>query len=95
MKKLKIRISTWNFVYIKGSTRIVYGKNFRSFGCTLTEVWLSKRLGGLYTCILPYIISKINLSPFFTDMSKWAEIWNGEVSWHGLSSETLKSNIWK
>src|SRR5579862_7597430 len=34
--------------------------------------------------------TKVNLSPFFIDMFKRAEILNSEVFQHGLSSEILK-----
>jgi hypothetical protein len=38
--------------------------------------------------------TKVNLSPFFTDMFQWAEILNSEVFQHGLSFEILKPYIW-
>ncbi len=44
LEKMKIRILGWNFAYSKGTMRVVYGENFTSFGCTLTEIGLSKRL---------------------------------------------------
>jgi len=73
---------------------VAYGKNFRYFNCALTEIWILEKLDGLY--LLSYKVThKINLSPFFTDMFKWAQLLNLEVSRYGLSSETLKSNIWK
>ncbi len=33
-------------MYIKNSIRIVYGENFKSFTCTLTDVRLSERSEG-------------------------------------------------
>jgi hypothetical protein len=67
-KKMKIRILAWNFVYVKDSIRIGYGENFRSFGCTSTEIGLLERSDGLY--MLPYKNLKNSSFPFFTDMSK-------------------------
>ncbi len=93
MKKMKIRILAWNFLYVKDSIRIGYDENFRSFGWTSTEIGLLERLDGLY--MLPYKNLKNNSFPFFTDMFKWAEILDLEVFQHGLSFQTLKSNIWK
>ena len=65
---MKVQISAWNFADIKCLIRIVYSKNFRSFGFTLTEIRILENIDGLYR--LSYIISKINLSPFFIDKSK-------------------------
>jgi hypothetical protein len=90
---MKIRISAWNFVYVKDSIRIGYDENFRSFGCTLTKMRLLERLDGLY--ILTYKILKNNSFPFFTGVFKWAEILDLEVFQYSLSFQTLKSNIWK
>jgi hypothetical protein len=93
MKKVKIQISAWNFVYVKDSIRIGYGGNFRTLGCTLTKMRLLESLDGLY--ILPYKILKNNCFPFITDMFKWAESLDLEVFQHGLSFQSLKSNIAK
>jgi hypothetical protein len=48
MKKMKIGILTSNFACVKLLIRIVYRKNFRAFGWSLTEIQAYEKLDTLY-----------------------------------------------